>query len=137
MATRVQSSALVDTDGFDVVGLERSLGIVDEVWLGEGGAPSALVVRLTDGSRGLLEVRDVTDIDVDTQQVHVAQDAQLLHLSGPEAVPQYETAPAPQIRKLPVVRSIAFMLGTLALIVCTLIGLDFLFAYLIGGGPPY
>lgn len=136
MATRVHTTALVDTDGFDIIA-DRRLGIVDEVWLAESGDPSAVVVRETDGSRGLLEVRDVTDVDLDARQVHVAQDAQLLHLSGPEAIPQYETAPAPQLRKMPVVRSIAFALGTIALIVCTLIGLDFLFAYLVGGGPPY
>lgn len=135
MAIRVHS-ALVDTDGFDVIA-ERTLGIVDEVWIGEEGTPSAIVVRTTDGSRGLLEVRDVTDVDVDARQVHVARDAQLLHLSGPEAVPHYETAPAPPVRTMPVVRSIAFALGMIALVVCTLIGLDFLFAYLVGGGPPY
>ena len=139
MAIRARS-ALVDSDGFDVMALEGSLGTVEEIWFGEDDQPSALVVRLGDGHRGLLEIGDVTSTDVDAAQVHVSRDAHIHRLEwrpAPEPVPQLVTGPAPQIRKLPVVQSIAMMLGTLALIVCTLIGLDFLFAFLIGGGPPY
>ncbi len=139
MAIRARS-ALVESDGFDVVALEGSLGTVEEVWFGEDDQPSALVVRLPDGQRGLLEVSDVMSTDIDAAQVHVSGDAHIHRLEwhpAPEPVPQVVTGPAPQIRKLPVFQSIAMMLGTLALIVCTLIGLDFLFAYLVGGGPPY
>lgn len=139
MAIRARS-ALVESDGFDVMALEGSLGTVEEVWFGEDDQPSALVVRLPDGDRGLLEVSDVMSTDVDAAQVHVSGDAHMHRLEwhpAPEPVPHVVTGPPPQIRKLPVFQSIAMMLGTLMLIVCTLIALDFLFAYLVGGGPPY
>lgn len=131
MAVRVQS-ALLAVDGFDVVGVDGSLGTVEEHWVGEHDEPAALVVRLADGQRALLQASEVTAIDLDASQVHVATSAHMLHLEWRPA-----HVPAPRVRSTPVVRTIALMFGTLALIVCTLIGLDFLFAFLVGGGPPY
>lgn len=131
MAVRVQS-ALLGVDGFDVVGPNGSLGTVEEHWIGEHDEPTALVVRLPDGQRGLLQASEVASIDLDASQVHVGATANLLHLEWRPA-----HVPAPQVRSTPLVRMVALMFGTLAFIVCSLIGLDFLFAYLVGGGPPY
>lgn len=139
MATRVRTSALVESDGFDVMALDRSLGIVEEIWVGEDSRPSGIVVRLTDGQRGLLEVGDVISTDVDAAQVHVAAGAHVHHLEwhpAPHPLPLLVTGSAP-LRKRPVLGTVALMLTTLVFIVCTLIGLDFLFAFWIGGGPPY
>lgn len=138
MAIRARS-ALLDSDGFDVMGLDGSLGIVEEVWVGEDDQPSGFVVRLPDGQRGLLEASDVTSTDVDAAQVHVAEGAHVHHLEwhpAPHPLPLLVTGSAP-LRRRPVLGTVVMMLGTLAFIVCALIGLDFLFAYWIGGGPPY
>lgn len=139
MALRTRS-ALLDSDGFDVMAPDRSLGIVEEVWVGEDDQPSGIVVRLPDGQRGLLEAGDVISTDIDAAQVHVAGGAHVHHLEwhpAPHPLHLLATGSVPKAGKRPVFGTVAMMLATLAFIVCTLIGLDFLFAFWIGGGPPY
>ncbi|HEY2327172.1 MAG TPA: hypothetical protein VGH52_06780 [Gaiellaceae bacterium] len=136
MATTRVRHDLLAADGFDVVGFDESLGTVDEFWLGEDGEPSALVVRLADGARALLEVRDVLGVDLDARQVMASTGAHLLRLDTPPE-PADGPGPSPPLWKMPVLRGIVLMFGTITFIVCTLIALDFLFAFLVGGGPPY
>jgi len=157
---------LAASDGYRVLAQAGTIGRVEEIWLGEHEEPLAVVVRLGDGRRGLLLGEDVAAVSTDDRSITVAPEGSLLHLDAPHlehtadgtpaaswratGIPLELPAPAAlPLRGVPLTRSheprverplwitLAITLAGIFLIVCTLIGLDFLFAYLVGGGPPF
>src|SRR5438067_10577616 len=77
VAARLRAS-----DGFRVESPRGRLGVVEEVWVGDGGEPEALAVRTVDGRHGLVLVEDVDAVLVDEEQV-VVEEPTLLELEQP------------------------------------------------------
>jgi hypothetical protein len=150
----VAQTSLAGADGYRVLGPRGTAGEVEEIWLGELEEPLALVVRLADGRRGLLLAEDVAGVSSPDETLTIAPDTQLLRLEPPHVEHDgnalaaswrttgdaFDLAPPRSPRRRgerPLWVTVALMLAALTAIVCTLIGLDFLFAYLIGGRPPF
>jgi len=70
-------------DGFEVVGPEGSVGVVEEAWLGAGEEPAGWVVRLPNGLRALLLAEDVRAVLEDDRDVLVEPGSRLLELAVP------------------------------------------------------
>lgn len=165
MAT-VARPALAAADAYRVLAAHGRVGSVEEIWFGPGEEALALVVRLVDGRRGLLLAEHVAAVSPEDRSLTLAEEASLLRLDPPHLdAPPTDGAPAAswrasgealelprpgrlrigaprpardQVRQeQPLWRMLLFMVGMLVVIVCVLIGLDFLFSYLVGGGPPY
>lgn len=150
MATRVRSP-LVYADGYRVVAQAGKLGLVEEIWVGESDEPSAMVVRLQDGQRGLLELHDVAVVDTRSRTITLTESAHLLRLDPPhvdasngEHVASWratdEEIPLPNASRKrgepSLAQNVLVLYSAVAFIVGTLIGLDFLIAYLISGHWP-
>ena len=76
------TAGLRASDGFRVESPRGRLGVVEEVWVGDGGEPEALAVRTVDGRHGLVLVEDVDAVLVDEEQV-VVEEPTLLELEQP------------------------------------------------------
>jgi hypothetical protein len=70
------------SDGFRVETPRGRLGVVEEVWLGEHGAPQALAVRTVDGRHGLLLAEEIAAVHPDEERV-VVEEPTLLELEPP------------------------------------------------------
>jgi hypothetical protein len=70
------------SDGFRVESPRGRLGVVEEVWVGDGGEPEALAVRTVDGRHGLVLVDEVDAVLVEQEQV-VVEEPTLLELEPP------------------------------------------------------
>ena len=71
-------------DGFEVVGPEGSVGVVEEAWLAAAGdEPAGWVVHLPSGLRALLLAEDVRAVLEDDRDVLVEPGSRLLELSVP------------------------------------------------------
>jgi hypothetical protein len=130
--------ALRASDGFTVWSPDGREGVVDEIWLGPEGEPSALAVGTRDGSRGLLLAEDVGAVDPVGRRVAVRPGARILELGGPHPEPAVPAEPArsvqpPQERSL--VASIAVLYVTVLVIVVVVTGLTFGIAWLVAGRP--
>jgi|1185.fasta_scaffold187270_2 hypothetical protein len=163
MVSRVAPELAV-CDGFRVFAEGVEVGRVEEIWLGEWAEPSAVVVRLADGRRGLLLASDVAGVWATERFVTVADTGRLLQLEPPHLEPDADgsrrpaaswrtsgdvLAPAEQPRRAgeqprpagererPLWRAVGGVYLTVATIVALLIGLDILLSYLVTGSPPY
>jgi len=76
------TAGLRASDGFRVESPRGRLGVVEEVWVGDGGEPEALAVRTVDGRHGLVLVEDVDAVLLDEKQV-VVEEPTLLELEQP------------------------------------------------------
>jgi len=83
MAIALREIPVWRCDGFRVDSPEGRLGVVEEVWLGQGGEPAALAVRQPNGRRGLLLAADVRAILYADRLVSAAPRARLLELDAP------------------------------------------------------
>jgi hypothetical protein len=73
-------------DGFCVEAGGRSIGWVEETWLGVFDEPAALALRLLDGRRGLVLARDVAAVLPEREHVLVRDGARVLELAPPHLV---------------------------------------------------
>lgn len=157
--------ALAAADAYRVLAAHGRVGTVEEIWFGPGEEALALVVRVADGRRGLLLAEHVAGVSPEDRSLTIAEDASLLRLDPPhldasttgelpaaswrvsgDALelgsrpsrlrPRSAVAPTVSAER-PVWLTLLVMVGTLTVVVCVLIALDFLFSYLVGGGPPY
>jgi hypothetical protein len=158
---------LAGCDGYRVLGADEVLGSVEELWLGAADEPVAAVVRLLDERRGLVGAEDVAAVVPAEESLTLASDARLIRLDPPYVeqpangfssatwratgevlqlpLQRYERSglldssgprqSAP--RERPVWQTIVTLYLVLAAIVCSMIGLDILLAYLVTGSPPY
>ncbi len=77
------TARLRDTEGFVVESAAGDLGWVEEVWLGDGGAPRAVAVLTADGRHGLLLAEDVLGVDRERRWLVARPDPELLELAPP------------------------------------------------------
>jgi hypothetical protein len=84
MTTLVHTTDLQDTEGFDLESADGAIGRVEEIWLGPGEEPQALVIRRSDGSRALLLDEDVVAVDREHYWVVVGPHQGLLELDAPK-----------------------------------------------------
>lgn len=161
----VARPALAAADAYRVDAAAGRVGAVEEIWFGPGEEATALVVVLADGRRGLLLADDVAGVFPEDRALTMAEGATLLRLDPPHleagggdelpaaswrvtgepldllrpgrrARAHDARASAPP-RERPMWLTLVTMAAGLLAIVCVLIALDFLFSYLVGGGPPY
>jgi hypothetical protein len=71
------------SEGFRVEAPRGRVGVVEEVWVGEDGAPKALAVRTVDGRHALLLTDEVAAVHPDEEQV-VVEEPVLLELAAPQ-----------------------------------------------------
>jgi hypothetical protein len=82
MATVVQDR-LAHCEGFRVESGNGLLGWVEETWLGTGGEPAALAVRMIDGRDCLLLAEDAETVVPESELVTMRAGTQLLELEPP------------------------------------------------------
>ncbi len=154
----VTKHVLAGSDGYRVLSADEQLGWVEELWLGAADEPVAAVVRLADERRGLVVAEDVAAVAATERSLTLAPAARLIRLDPPHVEQQAdglssatwratgELLQLPATRPLdkqteprerPVWMTIATLYFMLGGIVCLVIGLDFLLAYLVAGSPPY
>ncbi len=155
----VTKHVLAGSDGYRVLSADEQLGWVEELWLGAADEPVAAVVRLADERRGLVVAEDVAAIAPTERSLTLAPDARLIRLDPPHVEQQTDglssatwraTGELLQLpveaattdeqtarRERPVWMTIATLYFVLGGIVCLVIGLDILLAYLVAGSPPY
>ena len=78
---------LTGCEGFRVEAPRGLLGWVEEPWLGAGGEPAALAVRMIDGRDGLLLREDVESVVREHELVVMRGEARLLELDVPRLDP--------------------------------------------------
>ena len=78
---------LTGCEGFRVEAPPGLLGWVEEPWLGAGGEPAALAVRMIDGRDGLLLREDVESVVREHELVVMRGEARLLELDAPRLDP--------------------------------------------------
>ena len=78
---------LTACEGFRVEGPHGLLGWVEEPWLGAGGEPAALAVRMIDGRDCLLLREDVQAVLADNDLVVMRGEGRLLELDAPRLDP--------------------------------------------------
>jgi hypothetical protein len=165
MATVEARRSLRGTDGYVVETPEGHVGWVEEVWLGDTNEPRAVAVRTTDGRHGLLLKEQVLAVDREYHWVVVPPEPTLLELDVPRlvegdgrsrpsaswtttgkrfpvSVPRPRPFPAFRLgrsgvarREWPLWRSVATLLGTIALLVVFTITLAYVMAWLVTGAP--
>jgi len=81
------SIELAGCDGYRVYAEGRHLGHVEEIWLGSWDAPTAVVVRLLDGRRGLLVASDVAGVWPMDRFLTLTDTGRLLELEPPHLGP--------------------------------------------------
>ena len=168
MATETQIS-LGSSDGFEVLTPRGFIGWVEETWLDGRDDPTAFVLRISDGRRGLLLAESVMDYVRDRRSLLVSSDVRVLELEPPHIGGDGELAatwratgaaielpeppgpvhhavvdrlhrpvvpgPAPRPAERPLWQLLAMLYSFLGVIALTLIGLDFLIAYISTGRP--
>jgi hypothetical protein len=75
--------ALEESEGYTIESPDGSIGWVEEVWLGERGAPRALAMRTVDGTRALLLTEQVAAVDPEHGWVVVGYEPRLRELGAP------------------------------------------------------
>jgi hypothetical protein len=162
----VARPALAAADAYRVLAASGRVGTVEEIWFSPTEEALALVVRLLDDRRGLLLAADVAGVSPEDRSLTIAADARLLRLDPPhleegdaDGLPAASWRASGEALELPargrlvrraaraveparrgerpLWRTILLMVTGLAVVVGVLIGLDFLFAYVVSGGPPY
>jgi hypothetical protein len=145
---------LLRADGFQVLTADLRVGVVEEIWIGEDGAPTGLAVRTADGTRGLVLADDVAAVDAERRWVVVPPEVRVLRLEPPRLVERSagrveaawstngetlplgpEAAERPRRRATPtgdppLVRSIVLLYAGLAVAVVVIMTLAFLIPYL-------
>jgi len=81
MASLAQS--LTQCDGYRVLTTAGLVGWVEEVWLDAREEPTAIVVHLVDGRRGLLVAGDIAGVSAESDSLTMAPDGSLLRLDPP------------------------------------------------------
>jgi hypothetical protein len=162
MTTLVHTTDLHDTEGFDLESADGAIGQVEEIWLGPGEEPQALVIRLTDGSRALLLDEDVVAVDREHHWVVAGPHPGLLELDAPRlestggrpaaswsttgAVihPELPSTPrvlpafprrVPNMEERPLWRVVATLYAAVALIVVLVVALVFVVSWIAAGDP--
>jgi hypothetical protein len=158
MASLTTTRELHETLDFVVESASGTLGRVEEIWLGPGGGPQAVAVRLKDGSRALLLEEDVLVVDRERHWVVARPGADLLELDLPRlasrdgdghlaaswsttgsVVHPHESAPAPTGRPSrpttdrPLWRVVAILYASVGLVVVLVVTLVFVVSRLIEG----
>jgi len=146
-----------NVDGFGMVTPAGSVGWVEEMWLDDEGAVTALAVRLPSGRRGLLLRDGIDEIRPNRREIAVRPDARLLELepphldTGTEGTPTASWATSgselalpgllPPAAQVPVSSEPSFfatvtvLYAALFVIGCALTGVCFLVPYLVSGRP--
>ena len=164
MATDTQIT-IGNSDGFEVLTPRGFIGWVEETWLDGRDDPTAFVLRISDGRRGLLLAESVMDCVRDRRSLLVGSDVRVLELEPPHidgelsatwratgvAIDLPEppgplhhalverlhrpivSTPAPRPSERPLWQLLAILYSCLGLIALTLVGLDFLIAYISTG----
>jgi hypothetical protein len=78
---------LARCDGYGVYADGGSVGSVEEIWLGAWDEPTAVVVRLLDGRRGLVLASDVAGVWPSSRFLTIAKAARVLELEPPHLDP--------------------------------------------------
>lgn len=153
--------------GFWVIGPIGTIGWVEEVWLSESDDPAGVVVELVDGRRAFLPSAGIEDVSEYDRHVEMHPHASLLALELPrlatsesdqtimaatwrtngrqlelptaQGLPANVDAVQASERETgrPLWQVVAAVYACLVLIVMSLIGIDYLVAYLVTGSPPY
>ena len=146
-----------DVDGFSVVTPGGPVGWVEEMWLDDEGATTALAVRLPSGRRGLLLRDGIDEIHANRREIAVRPDARLLELESPHldtgtngiptaswtttgselALPGLLPPPAqtPASSEPSFFATVSVLYMALFVIGCALTGVCFLVPYLVSGRP--
>jgi hypothetical protein len=149
-----------NVDGFGVVTPGSWIGWVEEMWLDDEGAPTAMAVRLPSGRRGLLLRDGIDEIHPDRREIAVRSDARLLELEPPHldtgtyGTPTASWTTTGSALALPGLRppaaaaaqaasssepsfftTVSVLYGALFVIGCALTGVCFLVPYLVSGRP--
>jgi hypothetical protein len=156
------TAALLDTEAYAVESPEGEIAEVEEVWLDPSDEPVALAVRTRDGAHALLLEEDVVAVDREHRWVVVDSRPELLELAPPrldgsrhghlsaswtttgEIVrPEpprrlaglHAPVPHTDVGAKPLWKQVAVLYGSVAVIVCAVLGLVFLISWLAGGSP--
>jgi hypothetical protein len=81
------ATGLAGCDGYRVYGDGNVRGSVEEIWVGTWDEPTAVVVRLLDGRRGLLLASDIAGVWPSSRFLTIAETGRLLQLEPPHLEP--------------------------------------------------